>query len=240
MLSRRARKSRMTIVRYADDFIILILHPDLEIIEESRKRLSEWLKSMGLELHPEKTSIKHTFLAHEGKAGFKFLGFWIRNYLVQRREEAKRLAGYRTYVRPHSDSVSRVLREIRKVIQSARDARSVVRRLQPIITGWSNYFRTVASKRTFSAMDRVLMAKLMNWARRKDSRRTREWIRNKYLHLDGSRKRFGYQSETSKMAGLQYFAETAIVRHTKVAGTASPYDGNWIYWTLRGRDVVER
>lgn len=239
ILSRKARRSRMTIVRYADDFIIL--HPDLEIIEEARNRLSEWLKPMGLELHPEKTSIKHTFLTHGGaSAGLKFLGFWIRNYPARRREEAKRLAGYRTYVRPHPDNVSRVLREIRKVLQSARDVGSVVRRLQPIITGWSNYFRTVASKRTFSAIDRVLMIKLMNWARKKHPRRTRKWIRNKYLHLDGSRKRFGYNSEASDTEGLKYFAETKIVRHTKVAGVASPYNGNWVYWTLRGRDTVER
>lgn len=30
------------------------------------------------------------------------------------------------------------------------------------------------------------------------------------------------------------------MRHTKVSGRASPYDGNWIYWTLRGRDIVHR
>lgn len=237
-LSRRARRSRMTIVRYADDFVIL--HPDLKVIEEARTRLNEWLKPMGLELHPDKTSIKHTFLTHEGKPGFKFLGFWIRNYPVQRREEAKRLSGYRTYIRPHPDNISRVLGEFRKVLRSARDVRSVVQRLQPIITGWSNYFRTAASKSTFSAMDKALMAKLMNWARKKHPRRTREWIRNKYLHLDGRRKRFGYLTEDSLQSGIKHFAETAIVRHTKVTGGASPYDGNWVYWTLRGRDIAER
>jgi RNA-directed DNA polymerase len=251
MLSRKARRSRMTIVRYADDFVIL--HPDLKIIEEARLRLGDWLKPLGLELHPEKTSIKHTLLTHESKPGFNFLGFWIRNYPVNRREEAKRNAGYRTSVRPHPDNISRVLGEIRKVLRTARDARSVVQSLQPIISGWSNYFRTVASKRTFSALDRVLMAKLMNWARKRHPRRTREWIRNRYLHLDGSRKRFGYLAGASRQpgarsvrisafikikAGLKYFTETGIVRHTKVTGT--PYDGNWVYWTLRGRDTIER
>lgn len=238
LLSRKARRSRMTVVRYADDFVVL--HPDLEIVEECRSRLSEWLNPMGLELNPDKTSIKHTFLPLTSKPGFDFLGFWIRNYPVQRREEMKRQSGYRTYIRPHPENITRVLEEVRKVLRSARDVRSVVQRLQPIITGWSNYFRTVASKRTFSAMDRVLMVKLMNWARKKHPRRTREWIRNKYLHLDGTRKRFGLPCGSSEQRGLKYFAETAIVRHTKVTGSVSPYNGHWIYWTLRGRDAVER
>lgn len=240
LLSRKARRSRMTIVRYADDFVVL--HPDLEVIKEAKSRLSDWLKPMGLELHPDKTFIRHTFLKYESKPGFKFLGFWIRNYSVQRREEGKRLSGYRTYVRPHPDNISRVLASIRKVLVSARDVRAVVQRLQPIITGWSNYFRSAASKSTFSAMDKVLMAKLMNWARKKHPRRTREWARNKYLLLDGSRKRFGYRLDDNQktLVGIKYFAETPIVRHTKVTGAASPYDGNWIYWSLRGRSVTDR
>lgn len=84
------------------------------------------------------------------------------------------------------------------------------------------------------------MTKLMNWARKKHPRRTRAWLRNKYLYLDGSRKRFGYKESNSTLVALKYFAETAIVRHTKVTGKASPYDGNWIYWALIGRNVTER
>lgn len=99
----------MTVVRYADDFIVL--HPELDIIIEAKSRISKWLEPMGLELHPDKTSIKHTFLKiPKGSTGFKFLEFLIRNYPVTRREEAKRAAGYRTYIRPHPDNVSRILK----------------------------------------------------------------------------------------------------------------------------------
>nr|YP_006072997.1 hypothetical protein [Nitella hyalina]AEH42862.1 hypothetical protein [Nitella hyalina] len=234
ILSKSARRSRLTFVRYADDFVVL--HPELEIIKEAKERISKWLEPMGLELHPDKTSIKHTFLE---KPGFNFLGFWIRNYPVQRREEGKRRSGYKTYIRPHPDNISRFLSEVRKVLVSTRDVKVVVQRLNPIIMGWSNYFRTTASKSTFTSIDKVLMTKLMNWARKKHPRRDQEWVRNKYLHLDGNRKRFGYLlGET--LVGLKYCAETAIVRHKKVTGKASPYDGNWIYWTLRGRDIANR
>lgn len=146
--SKSARRSRLTVVRYADDFVVL--HPELEIIKEAKERISKWLEPISLELHPEKTSIKHTYLRLLKKnasledlsfaPGFQFLGFWIRNYTAKRREEGKRLSGYKTYIRPHPDKSARVLQEIRKVLSSTRDVKVVVKRLKPIITGWSNYF----------------------------------------------------------------------------------------------------
>ena len=68
-------------------------------------------------------------------------------------------------------------------------------RLNPIIRGWANYFSTIASKLTFSAMDSKLMIQLMRWAKRKHPTRSKKWIRNKYLIRDTekgkSRLRFG-------------------------------------------------
>lgn len=260
ILSKSGRRSRLTVVRYADDFIVL--HPELERIQEAKKKISEWLLPIGLELHPEKTCLRHTLYTYEGiRPGFKFLGFWIRNYLVGTPEEGKRKSGYKTYFRPHPDSISKVFREIRKVLRRTRDVRILVRTLNPIIKGWSNYYRTVASKNTFTSMDKKLMEILMKWARRKHPRQRREWVRNRYLHRSTyggrNRQRFGIAIEKPLLkrkssapntacvdikpsTQLQYFAETAIVRCTKVAGRSSPYDGNWIYWVLRRRDIADR
>jgi RNA-directed DNA polymerase len=193
---------------------------------------------MGLELHPEKTAIRHTL--KEPKPGFKFLGYWIRNYPVGKSGEAKRKAGYRTYIRPHPDNISRVMREIKKILRSTPYVDTVVSRLQPIITGWSNYYRNVASKSTFSSMDNELAFKLMQWARRKHPKRNQAWIEMRYLFNVEGRKRFGHMGLRRELITLSPFAKTAIVRHNKVKERVSPYDGNWIYWTLRGRDMVDR
>jgi RNA-directed DNA polymerase len=113
LISSKNRRSRLILVRYADDF--RLLHPDLDVIKEGKERISELLKPMGLELNPEKSGICHTLLTSEGKGpGFKFLGFWIRNYPVGTPEEKRRKAGYRTYIRPHPDNISRVLRGLGK------------------------------------------------------------------------------------------------------------------------------
>jgi RNA-directed DNA polymerase len=92
IISKKNRRSRLTYVRFADDF--RVLHPDLAIVIQAKQLISEWLGPMGLELHPDKSCINHTFLPYENKGpGFKFLGFWIRNYPVGIPDEAKRKAG---------------------------------------------------------------------------------------------------------------------------------------------------
>jgi hypothetical protein len=47
----------------------VILHEDLEIVQECQEVASEWLKEMGLELKPSKTRITHTLTVSEGEFG---------------------------------------------------------------------------------------------------------------------------------------------------------------------------
>ena len=241
-LSKIARKSRLTLVRYADDFVLL--HPEENIIRAAKELISEWLSEMGLELHPLKTSIKHTYTSiGNTKPGFKFVGFWIRNYPVQTPDQAKRKAGYRTYIRPHPDNISKVLLNIKKVLASHTDIKTIIKRLNPIIIGWSNYYRTVSSKKTFSAMDKNLITKLILWACKKHPKRNKRWIIDKYLYKTSfagrNKNRFGFY-EKNNLLYVKSFAETKIVRHNKIKGPASPYDGDWIYWVLRRQDVANR
>nr|WP_082113546.1 reverse transcriptase domain-containing protein [Limnospira indica] len=44
-----------TVVRYADDFVVI--SPSLDIIEQCKTAISEWLKPVGLEIKPEKTRV---------------------------------------------------------------------------------------------------------------------------------------------------------------------------------------
>ena len=62
-------KTDRTIVRYADDFVILTVSK--EEAEKSKGLIQDWLKERGLKLSEEKTSIRHL------TQGFDFLG-WVR------------------------------------------------------------------------------------------------------------------------------------------------------------------
>ena len=237
-ISKPNRRKRLLYVRYADDF--LVFHPVKKIVEEAKSLIEKFLQPMGLELHKDKTRLIHTYRkVGTQNPGVKFLGFWIRNYSVGKTKRGKRGKDYKTFIRPHPDSISNILRKTKNILRANRKVSIVVDLLNPVIRGWSNYFSSVASKSTFSAVDAKLMIQLMKWGRRKHSTRSKKWIRKKYLYKDTenekSRLRFGYLDKFKKIVGINYFAETPIIRHTKITGTRSIYDNDLVYWLQRGR-----
>lgn len=88
-------------------------------------------------------------------------------------------------------------------------------------------------------MDKELVFKLIKWAKRKHPPRLPLMDNESRLSKDIGRPRFGHH-ENSVFVGLKTFAATPIERHNKVTGSASPFDGNWVYWVLRGRDMATR
>ncbi len=85
--TRSCKRGGANVIRYADDFVVL--HRDLETLEEIRQMASEWLAGMGLELKPSKTRITHTLRSHDGKVGFDFLGFHVRQHHVGKTHTGK-------------------------------------------------------------------------------------------------------------------------------------------------------
>ena len=79
-LTQRTTIQAPRLIRYADDLIVL--HTDLDIIKQVKTKLDVWLTEMGLTFKASKTSIAHTLDEHEGKVGFNFLGFQVRQYRV--------------------------------------------------------------------------------------------------------------------------------------------------------------
>jgi hypothetical protein len=85
-----------------------------------------------------------------------------------------------------------------------------------------------------------LVFKLIKWAKRKHPKikqKEHPMDNESILSKDGRTKRFGHRENTKSVLGLKTFAETPIERHNKVTGSASPFDGHFVYWVLRGRDI---
>ncbi len=55
LFPKKGSKTQAVLIRYADDFVVI--SPSLEIIEQCKTVISEWLKPIGLELKPEKTRV---------------------------------------------------------------------------------------------------------------------------------------------------------------------------------------
>jgi RNA-directed DNA polymerase len=72
---------------------------------------------------------------------------------------------------------------------------------------------------------------LRAWARRRHPHKSRTWVTGKYWRVnEGKGWRF---QPAGKPIRLYRHGDTKIVRHVKVQGTRSPYDGDWVYWTSR-------
>lgn len=127
---------------------------------------------MGLELKPSKTRIAHTLNEHEGKVGFDFLGFNIRQHRVGKTHSGKtpgrkpQLLGYKTIIKPSKAAIRRHLLKIRTVIRIhiATPQARLIGMLTPIIIGWTAYYGTVASSDIFSKMAHLTFVNLLEFA----------------------------------------------------------------------------
>lgn len=231
-------KKSLSLIRYADDFVIL--HKDLNVINTCKGIIEEWLKEIGLELNQEKTKITHTLHKHEGNnPGFNFLGFNIRQYPVGKYQSGKNTKGttlgFKTIIKPSKEKVKEHYRELAEIVDKHKASQQhvLISKLAPIIKGWCNYYRTVCSKDTFSKVYSLLFKKLLGWGFRRHSNKSKNWAINKYwLSVGMDNWVFGCDKEGVKLS-LPKHTETKIVRHIKVKGESSPYDGNSTYWGAR-------
>ena len=228
-----------SLIRYADDFVII--HKSLEEVTHCRKIITAWLSNMGLELNQDKTKILHTFHNHEGnKPGFDFLGFNIRQYPVGKHHsginpKGEKL-GFKTIIKPSKGKVKEHYHKLAEIVDNHKAApqHALIAKLAPVIKGWSNYYRTVCSKDTYSKISHLLFHKLLRWGYKRHPKKSKKWSNNKYWHTIGMNNwRFASKTEDELNFILPLHSETKIVRFTKVKGNASPFDGNTNYWASR-------
>ncbi len=217
----------------------MVLHEDPAIIQQCQESISQWLKGIGLELNLNKTRIGHTLIQYGDKvAGFEFLGFNIRQYRVGKHQSGKlngTLLGFKTIITPsnrkqkaHYDQMARIVDAHKTAPQSA-----LIRHLNPVIRGWANYYSRVVSKATYSRLDHQMYQKLAAWAKHRHPGKAWEWVCQKYWHAIGGDCWCFAKESNGNWERLQKHKHTAIVRHVKVHGNASIYDGNWVYWSSR-------
>ena len=219
------------LIRYADDFVIL--HEDITVVQGCREVISEWLKDMGLELKPSKTRLAHTLKQYEQEErGFDFLGFNIRQIVVGKYHSKQ---GFKTIITPSKKKQKAHYDQIAQVIETHKAApqAALISRLNPIIRGWAKYYATVVSKEAYSAQDYLMYQKLKAWAKHRHPSKGGKWVARKYWQtVEGDNWVFATRKEKAILRLLNH-ADTPIVRHIKVKGESSPYDGNLIYWSTR-------
>ncbi len=223
-----------TLIRYADDFVIL--HEDITVVQRCQQIISDWLSDIGLELKPSKTRITHTLHRYEDNVGFNFLGFSVRQFPKGKHTSGKLMGeslGFKTLITPSKEKVKEHLDQIGEVIDRHKAApqEALIRKLNPVIRGWCNYYSAVVSKAIFSKLNHLVYQQLRAWVNRRHPNKSWKWKVDKYWQTIG--KDNWVFAPRQKTMQLLSHSETPIVRHVKVQGNRSPYDGDTVYWSTR-------
>jgi len=234
---KQINRKALSLIRYADDFVII--HEDLNVVKKCQEIIADWLSDMGLELKPSKTKLTHTLDEIDGNIGFEFLGFHIQQHKVGNYRCANNTngtpLGFKTLITPSKTKIKTHLVKIAEIIDTYKTApqAALISKLNPIIKGWSNYYSTVVSKETFNKVDHLTYDKLRAWAR---TRGKGNINKDKYWRTVGDR---NWCFSTEDGLELLTHSSTPIVRHTKVKGESSPFNGDWIYWSKRRGEYPE-
>lgn len=208
----RAKKLKVNMVRYADDFVVT--GDSSEMLEnEIKPWVEQFLAVRGLQLSPEKTRIVHI------DQGFDFLGWSFRKY------QGKLL------IKPSKKNVKAFYYKVKEVISTNKTTRqeNLIRLLNPILRGWALYHQPVVAKQAYSRMDYRVFFKLWHWAKRRHPNKSLEWVGTKYFRTIGDR---NWVFATTVQEGngakrevaLYSLASTPIERHKKVSGEYNPFD----------------
>jgi RNA-directed DNA polymerase len=212
---------KLGIIRYADDFIVTA--KDKESLEQVFILIKQWLSNRGLEISDEKTRIV------QSNDGFDFLGFNLRHY------------NGKLLTKPQKEKVLAFCKKIGKTISNMKACtqEEVIRKLNPLLRGFANYYRGTVSKETFSYIENRVWHYLWRWAKRRHPNKSKTWVSKRYYGSYRGRhgtfmcKGTGRRGK-EKLFLLYNISSTPIVRHVKVKGNSSPDDPSLReYWHKR-------
>ena len=217
----KATNPKLGIIRYADDFIVTA--KDKESLESVLILIKQWLSNKGLKINDEKTRIVNI------NDGFDFLGFNLRHY------------NGKLLIKPQKEKVLAFCKKIGHTLSQmkATTQEEVIRKLNPLLRGFANYYRGVVSKETFSYIRNRVKLYLWRWAKRRHPNKSKTWVQKRYYgSFRGDNWTFlckgtGRRGK-ERLHVLYNISSTPIVRHIKVKGNSSPDDPSLReYWQKR-------
>lgn len=208
----KAKKLKINVVRYADDFVIT--GGSKEVLEnEIKPWVERFLSVRGLQLSPEKTHVVHI------DQGFDFLGWNFRKY------DGKLL------IKPSKKNVKAFYRKVKEVISTHKTVTQgdLIRLLNPILKGWALYHQPVVAKKAYCRMDNLIFSALWHWAKRRHPNKSLDWVRRNYFQTHEGRSWVFATTAlkadgTTTLAPMYLLASTPIERHRKVSGEFNPFD----------------
>jgi len=153
--------AKAKLVRYADDFVVLVRQPSQRLVDWIEAKLETW---MGLEINRDKTRLVE--LKQEG-ASLDFLGFTFQ------RDRSRLGPGHYWNLHPSDKSVEceRVkLKEMTSGRHSYWPIPMLIRQLNQHLRGWANYFRFGYPSESFAQINHYVQVRLWQHLKRRSQR----------------------------------------------------------------------
>ena len=166
---RRRGEATYRLVRYADDFLIVVAgerrHAEALIAD-----VEQVIGPLGLVLSKEKTSIAHI------DEGIEFLGWRIKR-------QPGRNGRPQVYTYPSKRSLQAVMGKVKQITRAGQNQTldRLLHRLNPVLRGWCAYFHHGVSSRTFNYLRAYVWRRVIIWLRHKHHGRNWRWLKHRYL-----------------------------------------------------------
>lgn len=256
--------NKFQFIRYADDFVIL--SPKQEWLEEVMPLIREWLKERGLELNEEKTAIRN--IRDEGFSflGFDIRQMKGRN-LREGSNEYNRLVNARKgktpegkrgrtipnakpkdtpvfscIIKPGKKEIKAFMKEIKDTIKKSGNMtfEQLLRKLNPKLRGWANYYRYVVSKKIFNKVGKYILHSIVLLLKRRHPDKGIKWIQKRYFTTIDRNNWVPFaeyktrKGRTARFTLVNISKDIPIIRFVKVKGNHSPLDPSLKeYWAKR-------
>lgn len=194
----RAGGATYKLIRYADDFVILV-HGSEAHADELWTTVADLLCPVGLTLSAEKSRVVHM------DDGFDFLG-----WRIQRRTKAG-TAKKVIYTYPSKKSLKAITGKVRVITRRSGSPyvslEQLLRHLNSVARGWCNYFRHGVSSATFGYLNQYMWRSVVRWLRARHPRLGWRTIKRRFL--------IGYPGIRPEENGIKLYdpQEMPIVRY---------------------------
>jgi RNA-directed DNA polymerase len=209
---KKGKNMKVLTVRYADDFIVTCESQELlqDIVIPA---VNAFLRERGLILNQKKTHI--TDLRQE----FDFLGFNIRVYPRKNNPSGEQLL-----IKPAPKKVQAFRHKLKAIFKENphTNTLALIKELNPILRGWTNYYRTGVRKKVFSSLAWYLWHKCLDWSRNKSKGVGVTKILGKYFTKVGNRRHVFFRKIEDKNFYLFDMAGVPIKRH-RIIRDLNPY-----------------
>ena len=218
---RNKKRCKLNVIRYADDFIITGVSPEI-LLTEIKPDIIEFLAERGLSLSEEKTKLSHI------NEGFDFLGFNIRKYKQK------------LLVKPERRKAKELRNKVKALLKQYRGVsfHVMLLKLNSVLRGWAYAHRQVVAKELMGRLDNDIFKLVCKWLTKEHRRKTWSWISKQYRKRYRGRWQFMQVYLTAKgivkTVCLFRLSDLPIRYHNKIRAKATPYDPEyWDYFKQR-------